>query len=99
MKIPIALFAAPALLAVLSACAELPATPAASSPTTLPPMAVMAMMPLARPRSDVGNSSGPYTVIDGTSRAASSSRLSASGGSMPRRSSASQAPISLPCAV
>ena len=33
--------------------------PAATSPTTLPPMAVRLTMPLARPRSDVGNSSGP----------------------------------------
>ena len=33
--------------------------PAATTPMTLPPIADMLTRPLARPRSDVGNSSGP----------------------------------------
>jgi hypothetical protein len=37
---------------------------------TLPTVATVLMIPLARPRKDVGNSSGPYTLRAGTRAAA-----------------------------
>src|SRR5881275_3203110 len=44
---------------------ESPSVPASTRPAALPASAQIEMSPLARPRNDVGNSSGPYTPSAG----------------------------------